>query len=138
VRPGRLSIQPEVFDDLGAGGGANSADLPPNTMPDLVYQAMQDLAISNLRAEVNSLDNGRLGVYFRIGGRHDPPEREEMRMTIMDLIRRDFMSKKLNLPSDTPIDLTLDTTWNANQIIADLLEYARRGETPALTTDETP
>ncbi|MBN9479239.1 MAG: YdbH domain-containing protein [Bordetella sp.] len=138
VRPGRLSIQPEVFDDLGAGGGANSAGLPPNTMQDLAYQAMQDLAISDLTAEVNSLDGGRLGVRFRINGRHDPPEREEMRMTIMDLIRRDFLSKKLNLPSDTPIDLTLDTTWNANQIIADLLEYARRGETPVLTTDETP
>lgn len=138
VRPGRLSIQPEVFDDLGAGGGANSADLPPNTMQDLAYQAMQDLAINDLTAEVNSLDGGRLGVSFRISGRHDPPEHEELRLTLMDVIRRDFLSKKLNLPSDTPIDLTLDTSWNANQIVADLLEYARRGETPAITTDETP
>ncbi len=138
VRPGRLSIQPEVFDDLGAGGGANSADLPPNTMQDLAYQAMQDLAISDLTAEVNSLDEGRLGVRFRINGRHDPPEREQLRLTFMELIRRDFMNKKLNLPSDTPIDLALDTTWNANQIVSDLLEYARRGETPVLTTDEQP
>ncbi|MCO8031037.1 YdbH domain-containing protein [Brevundimonas diminuta] len=138
VRPGRLSIQPEVFDDLAAGGGANSADLPPNTMQDLAYQAMQDLAISDLTAEVNSLDEGRLGVRFRINGRHDPPQREQLRLTFMELIRRDFMNKKLNLPSDTPIDLTLDTTWNANQIVSDLLEYARRGETPVLTTDEQP
>ncbi|MGU3455589.1 YdbH domain-containing protein [Brevundimonas sp. M1A4_2e] len=137
VRPGRLSIQPEVFDDLGAGG-ANSADLPPNTMQDLAYQAMQDLAISDLTAEVNSLDEGRLGVRFRINGRHDPPQREQLRLTFMELIRRDFMNKKLNLPSDTPIDLTLDTTWNANQIVSDLLEYARRGEAPVLTTDEQP
>jgi len=137
VRPGRLSIQPEVFDDLGAGG-ANSADLPPNTMQDLAYQAMQDLAISDLTAEVNSLDGGRLGVRFRINGRHDPPQREQLRLTFMELIRRDFMNKKLNLPSDTPIDLTLDTTWNANQIVSDLLEYARRGEAPVLTTDEQP
>ena len=64
--------------------------------------------------------------------------REQLRLTFMELIRRDFLNKKLNLPSDTPIDLTLDTTWNANQIISDLLEYARRGETPVLTTDETP
>lgn len=138
VRPGRLSIQPEVFDDLAAGGGANSADLPPNTMQDLAYQAMQDLAISDLTAEVNSLDEGRLGVRFRINGRHDPPQREQLRLTFMELIRRDFMNKKLNLPSDTPIDLTLDTTWNANQIVSDLLEYARRGEAPVLTTDEQP
>ena len=78
------------------------------------------------------------GARFRINGRHDPPEREQLRLTFMELIRRDFLNKKLNLPSDTPIDLTLDTTWNANQIISDLLEYARRGETPVLTTDETP
>ncbi len=137
VRPGRLSIQPQVFDDLAAGGGGETG-VPPNTMQDLAYQAMQDLAISDLTAEVNSLDQGRLGVRFRINGRHDPPEREQLRLTFMELIRRDFLNKKLNLPSDTPIDLTLDTTWNANQIISDLLEYARRGETPVLTTDETP
>ena len=137
MRPGRLSIQPQVFDDLAAGGGGE-AGVPPNAMQDLAYQAMQDLAISDLTAEVNSLDQGRLGVRFRINGRHDPPEREQLRLTFMELIRRDFMTKKLNLPSDTPIDLTLDTTWNANQIISDLLEYARRGETPVLTTDETP
>ncbi|MEG1029524.1 MAG: YdbH domain-containing protein, partial [Brevundimonas sp.] len=46
VRPGRLSIQPEVFDDLDAGAAAveGEAPLPPNTMQDLAYQAMQDLA----------------------------------------------------------------------------------------------
>lgn len=130
VRPGRLSIKPEVFDDLAAGGGDASAALPPNTMQDLAYQAMQDLAISDLTAEVNSLDEGRLGVRFRINGRHDPPEREQLRLSWMELIRRDFLNKKLNLPSDTPIDLTLDTTWNANQIVSDLMEYARRGESP--------
>lgn len=130
VRPGRLSIEPEVFDDLAAGGAPADAPLPPNTMQDLAYQAMQDLAISDLTAEVNSLDNGRLGVRFRINGRHDPPERQQLRLSFMELIRRDFLNKKLNLPSDTPIDLTLDTTWNANQIVSDLLEYARRGETP--------
>jgi len=133
VRPGRLSIQPEVFDDLAAGGAeADGAALPPNTMQDLAYQAMQDLAISDMTAEVNSLDEGRLGVRFRINGRHDPPEREQLRLSWMELIRRDFLNKKLNLPSDTPIDLTLDTTWNANQIVSDLMEYARRGETPPI------
>ena len=130
VRPGRLSIKPEVFDDLAAGGGDASTALPPNTMQDLAYQAMQDLAISDLTAKVNSLDEGRLGVRFRINGRHDPPEREQLRLSWMELIRRDFLNKKLNLPSDTPIDLTLDTTWNANQIVSDLMEYARRGQTP--------
>ena len=134
VRPGRLSIQPEVFDELAAGGAAveGEAPLPPNTMQDLAYQAMQDLAISDLSAEVNSLDGGRLGVRFHIHGRHDPPERQQLRLSWMDVIRRDFLKKKLPLPSDTPIDLTLDTTWNANQIVSDLMEYARRGETPPI------
>ncbi len=126
VRPGRLSIQPEVFDDLAAGGAvADGAALPPNTMQDLAYQAMQDLAISDLSAEVNSLDAGRLGVRFHINGRHDPPEREQLRLSWMELIRRDFLNKKLNLPSDTPINLTLDTTWNANQIVSDLMEWGK-------------
>ena len=132
VRPGRLSIQPEVFDDLDAGAAAVEGEtpLPPNTMQDLAYQAMQDLAISDLSAEVNSLDAGRLGVRFHIHGRHDPPQRQQLRLSWIEVIRRDFLKKKLPLPSDTPIDLTLDTTWNANQIVSDLLEYARRGETP--------
>lgn len=126
VRPGRLSINPEVFDDLEAGGaGVDAAAVPPNTMQDLAYQALQDLAISDLSAEVNSLDGGRLGVRFRINGRHDPPQRQELRLGWLELIRQDFLKRKLPLPSDTPIDLTLDTTWNANQILADLLEMAR-------------
>lgn len=137
VRPGRLSIQPEVFDDLDAGAAAveGEAPLPPNTMQDLAYQAMQDLAISDLSAEVDSLDGGRLGVRFHIHGRHDPPERQQLRLSWIELIRRDFLKKKLPLPSDTPIDLTLDTTWNANQIVSDLLEYARRGETPKVAPE---
>lgn len=134
VRPGRLSIQPEVFDDLAAGGGAADGEaLPPNTMQDLAYQAMQDLAISDLSAEVNSLDEGRLGVRFRIHGRHDPPERQQLRLGWMEVIRRDFLKKKLPLPSDTPIDLTLDTTWNANQIVSDLLEWGKSANGAAPT-----
>lgn len=129
IRPGRLSIEPEVFDELDAGGATPEA-LAPNTMQDLAYQALQDLAISDLTADVNSLDNGRLGIRFRIHGRHDPPQREQLRLTLMELIRRDFLNRKLNLPSDTPIDLTLDTTWNANQIASDLMDYIRRGENP--------
>ena len=115
--------------------------LPPNTMQDLAYQAMQDLAISGLSAEVNSLDGGRLGVRFHINGRHDPPEREQLRLSWMELIRRDFLNKKLNLPSDTPIDLTLDTTWNANEIISDLMEWGKsaNGGAPAVTPEtKTP
>ena len=80
------------------------------------------------------LDGGRVAVLFHIRGRHDPPKRQELRLTIGELISRQFLNRKLPLPSNTQIDLTLDTTLNLNQLIGDLLEMnrARRGQ-PAVT-----
>jgi len=97
---------------------------------DLAYQAMEELAFDILTAEVNSLDEGRLGVLFRIRGRHDPPERQELRLTLSELISRDFLNRELPLPSGTEIDLTLDTTLNLNELVSDImsLNRARRGE----------
>ncbi len=128
VQPGRLSIQREALSGLEAGGGGE--DVPPNTVEDLAYQAMEYLAFDTLTARVDSLDEGRIGVLFRIRGRHDPPERQELRLGWMDLIRRDFLGQELELPSDTGINLTLDTTFNLDQIISDILALnrARRGE----------
>jgi hypothetical protein len=95
---------------------------------------MENLAFDILSAEVNSLDAGRLGVLFRIRGRHDPPQRRELRVSIAEFISREFLNRELPLPSGTGIDLTLDTTLNANQLVSDLLAYnrARNGE-PAET-----
>ena len=128
VQPGRLSIQREALSGLEAGGGGE--DVPPNTVEDLAYQAMEYLAFDTLTARVDSLDEGRIGVLFRIRGRHDPPERQELRLGWMDLIRRDFLGEELELPSDTGINLTLDTTFNLDQIVSDILALnrARRGE----------
>lgn len=128
VQPGRLSIQREALSGLEAGGGGEN--VPPNTVEDLAYQAMEYLAFDTLTARVDSLDEGRIGVLFRIRGRHDPPERQELRLGWMDLIRRDFLGQELELPSDTGINLTLDTTFNLDQIISDILALnrARRGE----------
>lgn len=127
-RPGRLSIRREALSGLEAGGGG--ADVAPNTVQDLAYQAMENLAFDGLTAEVNSLDEGRLGVLFHIKGRHDPPQRQEIRLTWLQAIRREFLDQVLPLPSDTGIDLTLDTTLNASQLFSDLLalDRARRGE----------
>ncbi len=129
TQPGRLEIQREALSGLEAGGGGE--DVPPNVVQDLAYQAMEELAFDILTAQVNSLDEGRLSVVFRIRGRHDPPERQELRLTLMELIRRDFLNRELPLPSGTQIDLTLDTTLNLNQLLADFmdLQRARRGET---------
>lgn len=121
-QPGRLSIQREALTGLDAGGGGT---VPPGTVEDLAYQAMENLAFDVLSADVNSLDEGRIGVLFRIVGRHDPPLRQEIRLTVAELISREFLNRPLPLPSDTGIDLTLDTTLNVNQLVSDLLEMNR-------------
>ena len=104
-----------------------------NVVEDLAYQAMENLSFDQLSADVNSLDGGRLAVLFHIRGRHDPPKRQELRLTIGELISRQFLNRKLPLPSNTQIDLTLDTTLNANQLISDLLAVnrARQGQQEA-------
>lgn len=132
VQAGRLSIQREALSGLEAGGGGDG--VPPNTVQDLAYQAMENLSFDLLDAEVNSLDEGRLGVLFHIRGRHDPPQRQELRLSIAEFISRKFLNRTLPLPSDTGIDLTLDTTLNIEQLVADIIELnrARNGNpTPA-------
>ena len=128
IQPGRLSIQREALSGLEAGGGGEG--VPPNTVQDLAYQAMENLSFDILSAEVNSLDEGRIGVLFRIRGRHDPPQHQELRIGIAEFISREFLNRELPLPSGTGIDLTLDTTLNLNQLIGDLLELnrARNGD----------
>lgn len=128
VQPGRLSIQREALSAVETGGGG--AEVPPNTVQDMAYQAMENLAFDVLTAEVNSLDEGRLGVLFHIVGRHDPPQRQELRLSLSELISREFLKRDLPLPSGTGVDLTLDTTLNADQLVSDLLALnrARNGD----------
>jgi hypothetical protein len=131
VQPGRLSIKRDVLTDVAASGGGG--EVSENVVEDLAYQAMENLSFDQLSADVNSLDGGRLAVLFHIRGRHDPPKRQELRLTIGELISRQFLNRKLPLPSNTQIDLTLDTTLNANQLISDLLAVnrARQGQQEA-------
>ncbi|MFN3353847.1 MAG: YdbH domain-containing protein, partial [Brevundimonas sp.] len=131
IRPGRVSIPRTALDDVAAGGGG--PETPPNMVQDLAYQAMENLAYDSLSADLNSTDDGRMLVRFQIRGRHDPPQRQEIRLSIMDLIRRRFMDQPLPLPSGTEIDLTLDLNFNADELFGDLiaLDQARRGQTPA-------
>ena len=138
VQPGRLAIAREALTDLEAGGGGEG--VPPNTVQDLAYQAMENLSFDILSAEVNSLDEGRIGVLFRIRGRHDPPQHQELRIPIDEFISREFLNRPLPLPSGTGIDLTLDTTLNLNQLVGDLLELnrARNGKPSAPAPTEAP
>ena len=138
VQPGRLSIQREVLTDVNAGGGA--AEAPPGVVEDLAFQAMENLSFDQLSADVNSLDGGRIAVLFHIRGRHAPPQRQELRLTLAELISRQFLNRSLPLPSGTQIDLTLDTTLNANQLISDLMAVnrARQGQQADQSAAPTP
>ena len=86
---------------------------------------MENLAFSTLSAKVDSRPDGRLAVLFHIIGKHDPPQRQEIRLGLMELIQRKFLNRKLPLPSDTGVDLTLDTTLNLDDLLADYAEFRR-------------
>jgi hypothetical protein len=135
VQPGRLEIKREVLSGLEAGGGGEA--VPPGVVEDLAYQAMENLSFDTLTADVDSQDGGRLGVRFHILGRHDPPQNQELRLTWLELIRRDFLNRNLPLPSGTGIDLTLDTTLNLDQLISDMiaLNRARNGDATTVSPD---
>lgn len=130
IQPGRVSIQREALTELDAGGGG---DLPPSTVEDLAYQAMEDLAFDTLSASVDSEDGGKLRLQFGIKGRHDPPQRQDLRVRLSDLITRDFLNRPMTLPSDTGIDLNLNTSLNLNQLISDLLQINRERNAEAGT-----
>ncbi len=100
---------------------------------------MENLAFDTLTADVDSADEGRLGVRFHIVGRHDPPQRQELRLSLSELISREFLNRTLPLPSGTGINLTLDTTLNLNQLVSDLLAVnrARNGEPDPQSDDRT-
>ncbi|MFC7377677.1 YdbH domain-containing protein [Brevundimonas sp. GCM10030266] len=136
IQPGRLSIPRTALTGLEAEGGGE--ELPPNTVQDLAYQAMENLAFDILSAQVDSRDQGRLGVIFRIRGRHDPPTRQELRIPVAEFISRQFLNRELPLPSNTGIDLTLDTSVNLNELVSDLmaLDRARNGRPDAESDDE--
>jgi hypothetical protein len=131
IQPGRLSIDRSALDAVAAGG---TAELPTgvataldanDTFTDFAYQAMENLAFTTLDAGVATQADGRLGVLFHIIGEHDPPKHQEIRLSIFDLIGRKFLGRKLPLPSGTGVDLTLDTTLNLDDLLADYAEYQR-------------
>lgn len=145
IQPGRLSIQREALVPVASEGGAAKLETPVegaaaelaapleapgevNAFSEFAYQAMEHLAFDTLDAKVDSLENGRLAVLMHLKGEHTPPQKQEIRLTIWQLIRRDFLNKPLPLPSGTKVDLTLDTTLNLDQILKDFGEYqALRG-----------
>lgn len=136
IQPGRLSIDRSALDAVGAGGtaslptGTTTAVEANDTFTDFAYQAMENLAFTTLDAGVVTREDGRLGVLFHIVGRHDPPQRQEIRLSLFNLIGRKFLGHKLPLPSDTGVDLTLDTTLNLDDLLTDYADYQRLRSSP--------
>ncbi|MGI4819317.1 MAG: intermembrane phospholipid transport protein YdbH family protein [Janthinobacterium lividum] len=67
----------------------------------------------------------RLALDFTINGFYDPPERKEMRLSLLDVLQGNFMKKKMVLPSDTPVTLNLKTSINAYDLASQIMDYVR-------------
>lgn len=136
IQPGRLEISRTALTSVAASpDDAPGAPPPPpaqvNAIQDFAYQAMENLAFDQLEAGVNSTDKGRLGILFHIKGRHDPKIPEKARVGLIDLIRGRAFDKHIALPAKTPVDLTLDTSLNFDELLADWRSwFERQGSEP--------
>jgi hypothetical protein len=136
VAPGRLSISRTALTSVSAQGSleapaqAQGQIASNDTFTDFAYQALENLAFDKLDAQVDTRPDGRLGVLFHIVGYHDPPKPQEITLSWLDVIRRRFMDRKLPLPSGTAVDLTLDTTLNLDDLLADYGDFTRLRSSP--------
>lgn len=124
VGPGRISLSRQALNGVSSNAPATAAvgvglaaSGQVNFAQDLAYQAMENLAFDQMDASVNSLAHDRLGMIFHIKGRHDPPTRQKATIALSDLIGGHALDKPFNLPSDTKIDLTLDTSLNFGDLV---------------------
>lgn len=141
IQPGRLAISREALTGVQAGvqgqdsesPGAPapppSPDAPVNAIQDFAYQAMENLSFATLEAGVNSTDQGRLAILFHIKGEHDPKVAEKARIGLLDLIRGSAFNKRIALPARTPVELTLDTSLNFDELLQ-AWRRAYKGEDP--------
>lgn len=133
IQPGRMAISRAALTSVQTGeASAPGAPAPPvNAIQDFAYQAMENLAFDTLEAGVNSTDGGRLGILFHIKGKHDPKVAEKARIGVLDLLRGRAFNKRIALPAKTPVDLTLDTSLNFDELL-DAWRRAYKGEDPSV------
>jgi hypothetical protein len=112
--PGRISLDRSVWTE----GGTAAA----NAVQDLAYQALEYLAFDQLSADINSVAQGRLQVVFHIKGRSDPPKPQQAEIAVADILNGSALQKTIALPSGTPIDLTLDTSLNFDELLKSYAE----------------
>jgi hypothetical protein len=109
--PGHLSIDRSLWAQ-----GADAA-VATNAVQDFAYQALEHLAFDQLSADLNSVPGGRLQIVFHIKGRSDPPQPQQAKVGLFDLINGTALQKPIPLPNGTPIDLTLDTSLNFDELL---------------------
>jgi hypothetical protein len=107
--PGRLSIDRSLWTQ-----GATAAG---NAVQDFAYQALEHLAFDQLSAGLNSVAGGRLKILFHITGRNEPPKPQIAELPLTDLVNGTALTKPIPLPSGTPINLTLETNLNFDELL---------------------
>jgi hypothetical protein len=125
IGAGRLSIKRQALTGGVATAGADGAQ--PNAVQDFAYQALENLAFDTLDAKLESRPGGRLGAVFHLIGRNDPPGSPKARIGLFDALRGSAFNKHIDLPKGTPVDLTLDTSLNFDDLLKAYGEYNRRG-----------
>lgn len=131
VEPGRLQISREVLTGVETGAavaevqapdGQVAAEAPAvNAVQDMAFQAMENLAVDRLAATVESLPSGRLSMIFSIKGEHDPKVAEQAALGLGELLSGRAFQRRIPLPKGTPIDLTLDTSLNFDDLLEGVL-----------------
>ena len=113
---GRLSINRALW------GQGDPTAVSANAVQDFAYQALESLSYEHLSADLNSVAGGRLQVVFKIKGRSDPPQPQEAKVGLVELLNGTALQKPIPLPSNTPIDLTLDTSLNFDELLKSYAE----------------
>jgi hypothetical protein len=127
--PGQLSVSRSLWVQEGAVVSANAVQ-------DFAYQALENLAFDQLTANLNSVANGRLQIVFHIKGRSDPPKPQIAEVAITDILSGTALQKPIPLPSGTPIDLTLDTSLNFDELLKSYAEAWSKSLSPQ--SDSSP
>jgi hypothetical protein len=113
--PGRLSVSRSVW-------AQGDAAINSNAVQDFAYQALENLAFDQMSAELNSVANGRLQIVFHIKGKSAPPKPQTAEVAVTDILNGTALYKPIPLPSGTPIDLTLDTSLNFDELLKSYAE----------------
>jgi len=121
--PGRLSVSRSLW-------AQGDAALSSNAVQDFAYQALENLAFEQMSADLNSIANGRLQIVFHIKGKSDPPKPQVAEVAIADIINGTALYKPIPLPSGTPIDLTLDTSLNFDELLKSYAEAWSKSLSP--------